>query len=84
MVNVQRPKPHAPLHSVAAKVTGTARDLFGNKRELVFNKTEEEGATDYIAQTQVKNEQTLIFDLEVTPQEGPTKALQFKQQFYTR
>ena len=65
-----------------AKVTGSARDLLGNKQVLAFQEVREPAGIDYMAQTRIKNEQTLIFDLQVTPDNGPTKKLQFKQTFY--
>ena len=69
-------------NTVAAKVSGSARDLFSNKKSLTFKQVKEAGAIDYMAQTQIKNEETLIFDLIVTPDGGPTKKLQFQQKFY--
>ncbi len=82
IVNVQQPETDTVLNAVPARVTGSARDLFGNKKPLNFRQVKEAGAIDYMAQTNVKNEQTLIFDLSVTPEGGPVKTLQFQQTFY--
>lgn len=84
IVNVQRPKTGRPINTVAAQVKGTARDLLGNKRSLTFKPHRDAGNIDYLAQTRTKNKQTLIFDLTITPEGGPTKAVQFQQTFYTR
>lgn len=82
IVNVQRPEAGQPINSIAATVTGKARDLLGNKQTLNFTEHHESGNIDYLAQVQIKDDQLLIFDLVVTPENGPTKALQFQQQFF--
>jgi len=82
IVNVQQPEAGTSLNAVTAKISGSARDLLGNKKPLSFKAVREAGAIDYMAQIRVSNEETLIFDLQVTPSNGPTKAIQFKQTFY--
>lgn len=82
ILNVQKPGAGSALNTVAAEVSGSARDLLGNTKSLTFKQVKEAGAIDYMAQTQIQNEQTVVFDLSVTPDGGPSKKLQFQQKFY--
>ena len=65
------------MEATATNLTRQLKNL--NTRELSSN-----GAIYYIAETAVNNEETLNFDLSITP-EGETVALSFsfQQQFFT-
>lgn len=84
IVNVQRPETGKPLNNVSATVAGSARDLLGNKQTLKFAEHRESNTIDYLAQTRIKNKQLMIFDLIVTPEDGPTQSLQFQQTLFTQ
>jgi hypothetical protein len=69
---------------VAAKVEVETVNLTGQMKNIVMRKIQEQEAIYYIGETPVANQETLIFDISVTP-EGATEAsnVRFKRQFYT-
>ena len=69
---------------VRAKVTGEAKNLSEQLRELQLREVIEENAIYYIVETQVNNEETLRYTFQITP-EGETAPYQlsFQEQFYT-
>lgn len=69
---------------VAATVTVKTVNLTGQLKDVVMRKIEEQEAIYYIGQTPVANQETLVFDISVTP-EGASEAsiVRFKRQFYT-
>lgn len=69
---------------VKAQVKATATNLSSQLRELDVRELEEHGAVYYIAQTTVANEETLRYDISITP-EGETApfTFSFDQQFFT-
>lgn len=75
----------APGQPVPATVTGTARSLTGQQRELNLREIREPNAIYYIADFGVDNEELLHFLLDVRPEgESESYQVQFRQQFFTR
>jgi len=69
---------------VSATVTVKTVNLTGQLKDVVMRKIQEQEAIYYIGQTPVANQETLVFDISVTP-EGASEAslVRFKRQFYT-
>ena len=69
---------------VKAQVTATATNLNRQLKNLSTRELRGNGAIYYIAETYVNNEETLDFNLNITP-EGESVALSFsfQQQFFT-
>lgn len=69
---------------VKAQVAATATNLSRQLKTLTTRELRGNGAIYYIAETAVNNEETLEFDLSITP-EGESVALSFsfQQQFFT-
>lgn len=69
---------------VKAEVSATATNLSRQMKTLTARELRGNGAIYYIAETAVNNEETLEFDLSITP-EGESVALSFSftQQFFT-
>ncbi|TNF52642.1 MAG: DUF4426 domain-containing protein [Gammaproteobacteria bacterium] len=75
----------APGQPVSAAVTGSARTLTGQQRELNLREIREPNAIYYIADFGVGNEELLHFQLDVRPEgESESYQVQFRQQFFTR
>ena len=69
---------------VKAKIHATATNLSSQLRELKMRELNEDGATYYIAETTVNNEETLKYTLTITPAgESETYTFSFHQQFFT-
>jgi hypothetical protein len=73
--------------SVSGVVNVQTVNLTGQLKNVVMRKIEEPGervAIYYIGETPVANRETLIFDINVTPEGEETSAeVRFKRQFYT-
>jgi hypothetical protein len=69
---------------VEATVTVKTVNLTGQLKNVIMRKIQEQEAIYYIGETPVANQETLIFDISVTPS-GATEAsnVRFKRQFYT-
>jgi hypothetical protein len=69
---------------VKAKIKVTAVNLNQQVRELALRELSDAGATYYIAEIPVSNQETLTFTITVTP-EGETQAhtTTYQQQFFT-
>ena len=69
---------------VTADVNVKTVNLTGQMKNVTMRKIEEQEAIYYIGETPVANQETLIFDITVTP-EGVEEAseVRFKRQFYT-
>lgn len=80
-VSVIEEKSGAP---VTAAVTVKTVNLTGQLKSVTMRKIQEQEAIYYIGETPVANQETLIFDISVTP-DGVSDAtdLRFKRQFYT-
>ena len=69
---------------VRAKITGEAKNLSEQLRELQIREVLEENAIYYIGETQVNNEETLRYTFQITPEgEAVPYQLSFQEQFYT-
>ena len=70
--------------AVTAAVTVKTQNLTGQLKNVTMREVTEQEAIYYIGETPVANQETLIFDISVTP-DGKTAAseVRFKRQFYT-
>lgn len=70
---------------VKAGVTATATNLSNQLRELDVRELNEHGAIYYIAETTVNNQETLKYELSITPAgESEAYSFTFQQQFFTQ
>lgn len=84
-VTVLRKQPEAENIAVHATVTGTAKNLTGQIRDIEFREINESSdAIYYISELSVRNMETFDFSLEVQPEgSGDSYTVKFRQQFYT-
>ena len=70
--------------AVTADVTVKTVNLTGQMKNVTMRMIQEQEAIYYIGETPVANQETLIFDISVTP-DGVADAadVRFKRQFYT-
>jgi len=81
-ISVRKRLPTGGDEAVAASVSGTLGDLI-HKHELEFREIVEQGAIYYIAEFEFINEETLYFDIKVTPaSETATFKLDFQKKLY--
>lgn len=68
-----------------ARVTATATNLTGQRREIELRQISDQGAIYYIGQFRIHDEETLNFNVEVQPEDhaGTPFQLQFQRQFFT-
>jgi len=68
-----------------ARITATATNLTGQRRDIELRQINDQGAIYYIGQFRIHNEETLNFNVEVQPEnhDGAPFQLQFRQQFFT-
>lgn len=71
--------------AVSARVTATATNLTGQRRELDMREIRDQGAIYYISVFRVHDEESMNFRIEVQPEgrSGPPFSLAFRQQFFT-
>ena len=71
--------------AVEARVTATATNLTGQRREIELRHISDQGAIYYIGQFRIHNEETLNFNVQVNPDghDGAPFELQFRQRFFT-
>ncbi len=68
---------------VAAKVTGTATNLYGKRQKLNIKEVTEQEAIYYLAELPFSDKETLTFDIQVVPEgESVVRNVSFKQQFF--
>ena len=73
-----------PGQSVAGVVRGTAKNLTGQLRSLEVRKVTDGPAIYYLSTFAVNNEETLDFEIQVTPQgQDAPYVVKFRQQFFT-
>lgn len=67
----------------ASKVEGTGTNLNGQVKNLTFREIREDGAIYYLSELRVNNEDTIRFDIRVTP-DGASEPLvvKFNKQFF--
>ena len=70
--------------SVEADIGVKAVNLTGQLKNITMRQIDEQEAVYYIGEVSVANQETLVFDLSVTP-DGTSRAydVRFKRQFYT-
>lgn len=70
---------------VAARVTATATNLTGQRRDISLRQINDQGAIYHIGQFRIHNEETLNFVLDIVPQghQGAPLNFSFRQQFFT-
>ena len=67
-----------------AKVTGFASNLTAQVKSLEFREIQDGDAIYYIAETQISNDETLNFEIKVTPEGNATSTqVKFSQRFFT-
>jgi hypothetical protein len=81
IVNISVLSNDAQNTAQTATLSGTAKNLLGNKQTLVFQEVIEGDAIYYLAQVNYSNEEILRFDIDI--QQGTEfQKLQFQQKFY--
>ncbi|WP_117233770.1 DUF4426 domain-containing protein [Vibrio maerlii] len=75
--NYQAGKP-----AITADISGSAKNLLGQSRELQFREITEGSAIYYIAEFPVSDEENLTFDIEVNAGNKGAGTLKFTQKFY--
>ena len=75
----------AEREPVEARVTATATNLTGQRRDIELRQISDQGAIYYIGQFRIHNEETLNFNVQVKPDDhdGAPFELQFRQKFFT-
>ena len=78
-------KKHMGLASlpVKADITASAVSLRNQIKDLKLREITDGGAIYYISEFPVSNKETLDFTLNITPTDGDTNTIKFRQQFYT-
>ena len=71
--------------AVEGRVTATATNLTGQRRDIDLQQINDQGAIYYIGQFRIHNEETLNFQVQVIPEghNGAPLELAFRQQFFT-
>jgi len=62
-------------------ISGTAKNLAGQKKQLNFNEVVEGEAIYYLAQVNYRNEETIAFELSISDG-NESQILKFSQKFY--
>jgi len=83
-VSVLKDKAGSIGEPVKAKVEATATNLSGQSREIDMREVMDGGAVYYIGDFRVSNQETLNFDLTVSPSGAGIYHAKLSQQFFTR
>ena len=72
------------VESVPARVTATATNLTGQRRDIEVREIRDQDAIYYIGTFRVHNEETLNFSVQVSPEghQGDPFEFDFRQQFF--
>ncbi|MBQ4832855.1 DUF4426 domain-containing protein [Pseudoalteromonas sp. MMG010] len=81
IVNISILKNDAQNSAQTAVLTGTAKNLLGNKQTLNFKEVKEGDAIYYLAQVDYSNEEVLRFEIAIK-QNNQFHTLKFQQKFY--
>ncbi len=83
-VSIQKKVPGQPTVSVSGDVSAKANNLTGQLKNITLRKVAEGDGIYYIGDVSVANNETLQFEIDVTP-EGADETLSasFSQQFFT-
>ncbi len=78
-ISVLNKQDKKPLKAI---LTGTAKNLLGQLKELEFIEVDEGDAVYYLAQISYSNEEVWRFKVDIKTPDGQTQTLKFKQKFY--
>ena len=82
-VNVLHRAPAGGITPARATVTASATNLTGQLRNLTIREHAEGGAIYYIGETVITNAETLIFTIQVTPENtNQTHTVRYMKQFF--
>ncbi|WP_372763517.1 DUF4426 domain-containing protein [Pseudoalteromonas sp.] len=81
IVNISILTNDAAQTAQAVTLTGSAKNLLGNKQTLNFKEVKEGESIYYLAQVKYTNEEILRFDIDIQ-QGSQIQKLQFQQKFY--
>lgn len=81
IVNISVLKNNSDKTAQTVKLSGTAKNLLGNKQALTFKEVKEGDSIYYLAQVDYTNEEILRFEIEIQ-QSNQFQKLQFQQKFY--
>ncbi len=72
------------VEAIPARITATATNLTGQRRDIELREIREQDAIYYIGTFRVHNEETLNFAVQVSPEghQGDPFAFDFRQQFF--
>lgn len=83
-VSVVRKEEDSPGRPVQASVSAHAHNLTGQVKNLSMREIEDGEAVYYIGEVSVANQETLIFNIDVTPMNETSRfSVRFRQQFFT-
>ena len=83
-VSIIRKAPDSTGTPVTGSIFASAVNLTGQFRELQLREIREQTAVYYIAEFPVANEETLIFTIDVTPMNEPSRfSVRYMKQFFT-
>jgi hypothetical protein len=84
-ITVLKAQADGPGEAVRAAVSGSAKNLTGQNREIEFREIHEsDDAIYYIGELSVRNMETFDFRVQVRPEDTDESfTVQFRQQFYT-
>ncbi|OIQ24649.1 DUF4426 domain-containing protein [uncultured Vibrio sp.] len=68
--------------AVTAQVSGSARNLIGQTRQLTFREVKEADAIYYLAEFPISNEENLTFNIDIHAGNSGAGPLTFSQKFY--
>ncbi|WP_448564576.1 DUF4426 domain-containing protein [Thalassotalea ganghwensis] len=72
----------AGLPAKTVSITGSAKNLAGQRKNLSFTEVKEGDAIYYLAQVNYRDQETIVFDLTINDG-NETQQLKFSQKFYT-
>jgi hypothetical protein len=68
--------------AITASISGSAKNLIGQKRTLNFREVKEGNAIYYLAEFPISDEENLTFDIDVSAGNKGAGRLKFTQKFY--
>lgn len=72
----------AGKHAISAKLSGTAKNLLGSKRNLEFKEIREGQSIYYLAEMPFDDQENYVFDIDINAQGNRAGKLTFQQRFY--
>jgi hypothetical protein len=79
-VSVLEKRPDGLGQPVPARVAARAINLNGQLRGIPLREVREGGAIYYLGEVRISGEETLDFELEITPPGGETQGIRFRKQ----